>query len=206
MTRTNRTTSPLVKTIEDFMTLLKVVMFLVFVGYCLSGLTLIKPDEIGMILRMGKLNGKTPVDQILNPGWVLALPQPFDEVLKIPVKQILQVRISELAAISKAEAADYRSIDPLQEGYCISGDENIFQASILVKYQISEPTKAIFKLSDSFSTFNRMIHDLTIAENKLIGFNDCLMKSSFRTLLRRYFELLFRLLIIPQILVRQNRM
>lgn len=164
MTRTNRTTSPLVKTIEDFMTLLKVVMFLVFVGYCLSGLTLIKPDEIGMILRMGKLNGKTPVDQILNPGWVLALPQPFDEVLKIPVKQILQVRISELAAISKAEAADYRSIDPLQEGYCISGDENIFQASILVKYQISEPTKAIFKLSDSFSTFNRMIHDLTIAE------------------------------------------
>ncbi len=152
------------KTIGDFMSLLKAFMALVFVGYCLSGLTLIKPEEVGLILRMGKLSGNTRVDQIINPGWLLALPQPFDEVLKVPVKQILQIRIRELAAVSKKEEADYRSIDPLQEGYCISGDENIFQASILVKYQISDPIKAIFNFTNSFDTFNRMIHDLTIAE------------------------------------------
>lgn len=159
-----KATSPLMKTIGDFMTLLKALMVLVFIGYCFSGLTLVNPDEVGLILRMGKLNGITPIDQIHNPGWLLALPQPFDEVLKIPVKQILQVRIRELAAVNKKEEADYRSIDPLREGYCISGDENIFQASILVKYQISDPIKAVFHFTASFDTFNLMIHDLTIAE------------------------------------------
>ncbi len=159
-----RTISPLIKTIGDFMTLLKLVMALVFAGYCFSGLTLIRPDEIGLILRMGRLHGSTPVDQILNPGWVLALPKPFDEVLRIPVKQIQQVKIRELAAVEKKDEADYRTINPLNEGYCVSGDANIFQASILVKYQISDPIKAIFGFSASYNTFSSLVHDLTVAE------------------------------------------
>lgn len=159
-----RKTSPLIKTINDFMSLVKGLMAVVFIGYCFSGLTVIKPDEVGLILRMGKLSGSTRVDQVHNPGWVFALPQPFDEVLRVPVKQILQVKITELAAAVKKDESDYRSIDPLKEGYCISGDENIFQASILVKFQIADPIKAVFNQTASFSTFQRLIHDLTVAE------------------------------------------
>lgn len=149
------------------MTLLKGLMLLVFVGFCFSGVTLVKPDEVGLILRMGKLVGENRVDQVHQPGWVLAFPGPIDEVLKIPVKQILEVRIRELAALpaSKDEKApERRSIDPLQEGYCISADENIFQVTIFVKYQITDPVAAVFKFNSSFSTFEKMIRDFTVSE------------------------------------------
>ncbi len=160
--------SALIKTVHDFMTLLKGFMLLVFIAFCFSGLTLVNPDEVGLILRNGKLVGENRMDQIHQPGWVLAFPRPIDQVLKVPVKQILEVRIIELAA-KKAAAKEenkpeQRSIDPLKEGYCISADENIFQVSIFVKYQITDPVAAVFKFTSSFATFEKMIHDFTVSE------------------------------------------
>lgn len=159
--------SALIKTVHDFMTLLKGLMLLVFIAFCFSGLTLVNPDEVGLILRNGKLVGENRVDQVHQPGWVLAFPRPIDQVLKIPVKQILEVRIIELAAKKAAKEEnkpEQRSIDPLKEGYCISGDENIFQVSIFVKYQITDPVAAVFKFTSSFATFEKMIHDFTVSE------------------------------------------
>lgn len=165
--------SPLIKTVGDFMFLIKGLMVLVFIGFCCSGITLVKPDEVAMVMRMGRLTGANRLDQVHQPGWVVALPRPFDTVIKIPVKQILEIRVSELSAVSKKivdgkvtvrEEADYRNVDPVAEGYCISGDENIFQASILVKFQITDPIAAAFKFSSSFATFYALIHDLTVSE------------------------------------------
>jgi len=159
--------SALIKTVHDFMSLLKSVMLLVFIGFCFSGLTLVKPDEVGLILRMGKLVGENRLDQVHQPGWVFAFPGPVDEVLKIPVKQILEVRIRELAALkapNDEKTPINRSIDPLREGYCISADENIFQVTVFVKYQITDPVAAVFRFTSSFETFNKMIHDFTVSE------------------------------------------
>ena len=122
--------TPLLKTINDFMKLVKGFMALVFIAYLFSGITLIQPDEVGVILRMGKLAGDTPLDQVHEPGWLFAFPKPFDSVIKIPVKRILEVPISELAArpdVPKDDSGNISTIDPTREGYCISADENIFQ-------------------------------------------------------------------------------
>lgn len=168
-TTTNKgITSPLLKTINDFMKLLKGFMVLVFIAYLLSGITLVKPDEVGFILRMGKIVGDTSLDQIHEPGWMLALPKPFDTVIKLPVKRILQIEINELAAKpQKNEEENYgniSSIDPTTEGYCITGDENIYQTSVVVKYQITEPTKLVLGYNDPIDMATRLIHDLTVAE------------------------------------------
>lgn len=165
--------SPLLKTIGDFMFVVKALMAVVFIGFCFSGVTLVKPDEVGMIMRMGKLVGANRLDQIHQPGWVLAFPRPIDNVIKIPIKQILEVKVSELNAVTKKlvdgvvaekKGTDFRILDPVIEGYCISGDENIFQTSILVKFQITDPIAAAFKFSSSFATFYALIHDLTVSE------------------------------------------
>ncbi len=157
--------SPLLKTINDFMFLVKGLMLLVFVGFCFSGVTLVKPDEVAVVLRIGRLVGETRADQIHQPGWVLAFPQPIDEVVKIPVKQIREVKIRELAAVKKTEEIEYRTLDPVAEGYCVSGDENIFQVSMLVKYQISDPVAAVFNLSSvTFSSFESLISSLIVSE------------------------------------------
>ena len=164
MTKKTDKPTALIRTVNDFMLLLKVAMAIVFVLYCLSGITLVKPDEVGMVLRMGRLAGLNRVDQVHQPGWVWAFPKPVDQVIKIPVKQIREVRISELAAVTKEKDIDYRSIDPVSEGYCISADENVFQAKILVKYQITDPVAAVFGFADGFAGIEALIRDFTVCE------------------------------------------
>lgn len=162
-----KTTSPLLATINEFMALVKFLMFMVFIAYLFSGITEIKPDEIGIIMRMGKLVGNNPSEQIHKPGWIYALPKPFDTVIKIPDRKILQIKINELAAnprIKKDESGNISSIDPTQEGYCISGDENIYQTSITVKYQITDPIKLIFGYMYPLTMADSLIHDLTVSE------------------------------------------
>ncbi len=156
-------TSPLLVTVNDFMTFLKVVMVLVCFAYFFSGLTLVRPDEIAVVLRMGKLVGETPAEQIHKPGWLITFPKPFDQVIKIPNQKILQVNITELAPknIIKDESGNISTIDPTLEGYCISGDENIYQTSLSVKFQISEPIKYVFNYAVSP---HKIINDLIIAE------------------------------------------
>lgn len=146
------------------MMLLKVMMGIVFALYCMSGITLVKPDEVGMVLRLGRLVGSNRIDQVHQPGWIWAFPKPVDQVVKIPVRQIREVRITELAAVTKENDLDYRDIDPVREGYCISADENIFQAKILVKYQITDPIVAIFNLANGFVGMEAIIRDFTICE------------------------------------------
>lgn len=167
LTREQKNT-PLLKTINDFMKLIKFFMILVFVAYLFSGITLIKPGQIGIILRMGKIVGDNPADQIHDPGWIFALPKPFDQVLVIPdSKSIQQIQIKELASnknIKKDESGNISTIDPTIEGYCISGDDNIFQTSIFVKYQITDPIKLIFGYSSPFYMVSNIVHDFTVAE------------------------------------------
>ena len=162
-----KNTTPLLKTINDFMRLIKVFMVLVFVAYLFSGITLIKPDEIGVILRMGKIVGNNTEEQIHNPGWLFALPKPFDEVVKIPNLKVLQIGVNGLASKKKKnfdEPGNISSIDPTKEGYCISGDENIFQTSLIVKYHITNPIKLIFGYTNPLNMANYLISDLTVAE------------------------------------------
>ena len=160
-------TTPLLRTINEFMTLIKILMVLVFIAYLFSGITEIKPDEIGILMRMGKIVGDTPSDQIHKPGWIYALPKPFDNVIKLPDRKVLQIQIKELAANHRAkkdESGNISTIDPTIEGYCISGDENIYQTSVTVKYQITDPIKLIFGYTAPLAMANSLIHDLTVSE------------------------------------------
>ncbi len=168
-TITETTDTPVLKTIKDFMTSLKVLMVLVFVAYLFSGITLVKPDEIAIILRMGKLVGNTPAEQIHNPGWMFALPKPFDRVEKIPKERDLEITINDLAPknnIKKDESGNISTIDPTVEGYCISGDENIYQTSLNVKYKITDPIKYRFNYSIGP---NQIIRDFIVSEFTIVS-------------------------------------
>ena len=90
-------TTPLLRTINEFMSLIKLLMVLVFIAYLFSGITEIKPDEIGILMRMGKIVGDNPSEQIHKPGWIYALPKTFDNVIKLPDRKVLQIFRSFLA-------------------------------------------------------------------------------------------------------------
>lgn len=169
MNQNNKTEvqTPLLKTINDFMSLIKGFMVVVFIAYLFSGITLVKPEEIGIIMRMGKIVGQENVDQIHEPGWIFALPRPFDSVIKLPAKKVLQMEIKELAAkknLHKDEEGNISTIDPTLEGYCITGDENIFQTSVIVKYQINDPLKMIFRFRTDIGAHEDLLYNLVVAE------------------------------------------
>lgn len=151
-------------TIDDLMVMLKILMFLVFLAYLFSGVSLIKPGEVAVILRLGALAGENPSEQVHRAGWMFALPYPIDEVIRIPEKQVRDIQILELTGKSGKEQEQAKTIDATVEGYCISGDQNIFQVRASAKYQIADPVKAIFSFSDDFVTQKKLLNDLTVQE------------------------------------------
>jgi membrane protease subunit HflK len=116
-----------------------VVLLLVFL---LSGLTTVNSGFVGLKLRFGRLVGTSPREQIHQPGLVLALPEPIDQVIddvpgpdreeEVVVDEVWKP-IDELAAVDK--------INPIVEGYVLTGDQNIVQAKVRVKYRVTDPVR-----------------------------------------------------------------
>ena len=59
--------------------------------YAVSGITIVKPDEVAVILRWGRLVGATPALQEHGPGLLFAFPRPVDQVVRVPVKHVWEV-------------------------------------------------------------------------------------------------------------------
>ena len=106
-----------------------------------SGITTIGPGEVGLVLRCGRLAGTSPVDQVRQPGLLLALPFPIDEVIRVPVKQEREIAITALRNDPAARAAAGRALP----GYALSGNQNILEADITLKYRISDPIAYTFR-------------------------------------------------------------
>ena len=105
-----------------------------------SGITMVQPKNIALVLRFGKLEGKTPATQIKQPGLLLALPYPVDRVVQVPIREEGEVTTEEVwKSLDTKEKVKKLLINPIKEGYCLTGDQNIIQAKITVKYKISDP-------------------------------------------------------------------
>ena len=125
-------------------------MLLLFLG---SGITQVKSEGVGLQLRFGRLQGPPH-----EPGLVLALPYPIDQVVQVPTKQEGEVEIKEVwKKVSTLAGQD--KIDPTVEGYCLTGDQNIVQAHLVAKYRIVDPVR--FKLW--FTDPEQILHDVVLS-------------------------------------------
>jgi membrane protease subunit HflK len=112
-----------------------------FVLFWCSGITTIGPGEVGLVLRCGKLTGASPTDQVRQPGLLLALPYPIDEVIRVPVKQENEIAIE---ALRKKTTARNGTVGRGLPGYALSGNQNILEADMTLKYRISNPVAYTF--------------------------------------------------------------
>ncbi len=125
--------------LESGMRLFKWTILLLVVLFWFSGITSVKPGNVGMVMRFGRLVGATLSEQIVKPGLVLAFPYPIDEVVQVPEMKIEQLTIDELYKPLDEEITSDDTIDPLLEGYAITGDMNVIQTQIVVKYKVVDP-------------------------------------------------------------------
>lgn len=135
------------------------VTVILFVTYLLSAVTIVQPGEVAMILRFGKLVGVTQDEQVRKPGLLFAWPYPIDRVIRIAIKEEVEVLIQDLWKPLDDSRPAIDAIDPLQEGYCLSGDQNILQAKLVAKYRIDDPVAYGLMIQDP----QMLVHDVVMA-------------------------------------------
>ena len=112
--------------------------------YALSGITIVRPDEVAVILRWGRLVGATPALQEHGPGLLFAFPRPVDRVVRVQVKHVWEVPVSTLADDGDEISFEELTLDPLTQGYALTGDQNIVHVDMVARYRVREPAEWAF--------------------------------------------------------------
>jgi len=115
--------------------------------YALSGITVVKPDEVAIILRWGRLVGTTPLLQEHGPGLLFALPRPIDQVVRVQTKHVWEIPVNTLApgmGSNQLAEEDETTLNPLTQGYALTADQNIVQVSMVARYRVRDPAEWAF--------------------------------------------------------------
>lgn len=112
--------------------ILKVIMIIMVVAFLASGFKSVGSDEKALVLRFGKIRG-VGQEAILGPGAHWTLPYPIDEVVRIPVEKNINLAINTfwyketrddiLGPGVKPRTYVPDQLDPVQEGYCLTGSQ-----------------------------------------------------------------------------------
>ena len=114
--------------------------------YLLTGIYSVDRDETAVLQRFGKI-----VQSSVQPGSHYAFPWPVDKVTKIKVRQMKTIVVDDFDVNrweKGSRVLDYAKKTSL-EPYCISGDNNIVNISLLIKYNITDPVNYLFKCRSS---------------------------------------------------------
>lgn len=161
----------LLHTLRNLTPLAQGLCLLLLAIYAASGLRFVAPNQTALVLRLGKLQPETH-----GPGLLLTWPQPVDEVvlldtgnehsLPLDAWTPLGRRIENAGTPRQFTAAEVQaalaengnaplptdiatagdSLDPVTDGYSVTGDLNILQGRFALRYRITDPV-AFFRHS-----------------------------------------------------------
>ena len=114
-----------------------VAIFLVV--YLLSGITVIGPQELALVLRFGRLSGENAATQIHPPGILFALPAPMEKVIRVPIRREMEITVNDLGLNGASGYPGRDLLDPISVGYVLTGDQAMLHLSLKVKFRISDP-------------------------------------------------------------------
>jgi membrane protease subunit HflK len=114
--------------------ILKVIMIILVVAFLASGFKTVGSDEKALVLRFGKVRG-VGQEVILGPGAHWVFPYPIDELVRIPVEKNINLAINTfwyketrddiLGGGVKPRNYVPDQLDPVQEGYCLTGSQRV---------------------------------------------------------------------------------
>jgi membrane protease subunit HflK len=113
--------------------------------YVCSGITIVRGDEVAVVLRWGRLVGDTPALQEHGPGLLFAFPRPIDRVVRVQAKHVSEETIVALTDQSPNEDVGLlATLNPLTQGYALTGDQNIVHAEVVARYRIRDVAEWAF--------------------------------------------------------------
>lgn len=119
----------------------KVILALLLLLWLASGIFIVEPDEVGVILRFGAYS------RTVESGPHYHLPYPVEQVIKPRVTQIrrLEVGFRSLGRNKQFQQGALRSVK--EESLMLTGDENIVDVQFIVQFQINDPVDYLFNVT-----------------------------------------------------------
>jgi len=168
--------SPLLRALNAVVERIGWVLLVLAALYLVSGVTVVKENEVALVLRFGRLVGDTPSEQVKEPGLLVALPFPIDRVVRVPTDLVREVAIDELDASDRQRRDDPYAeeqgdaIDLVTEGYVITGDRFVMQTRMTARYRVADPV--LFALGGSEEQRERLVHDaVQVAAQRMLTAN-----------------------------------
>lgn len=124
----------------------KLILGIIVVLWLLSGIYIVEPAEVGVVLRFGAFNRMT------EPGPHYRFPYPIETVFTPKVTEIRRV---EIGFRSLTDEIQYRQSQVRlipEESLMLTGDENIVDVQFIVQYRIKDAKDYLFNVSDQAET------------------------------------------------------
>ncbi len=124
----------------------KLIVAIVVLLWILSGIYIVEPAEVGVVLRFGAFS------YITESGPHYHLPYPIESVL---TPKVTEVRRVEIGFRSFERSGNFRQSQARvvpEESLMLTGDENIVDVQFIVQYRIKDPKQYLFNVSDQAET------------------------------------------------------
>src|SRR5476649_1944529 len=155
----------LAEALRSSFVIVKIVMVLMIAAFFCSGFFTVGPQEKAVILRFGKPVGDGQ-KALLTAGLHWSLPYPIDEVVKIPITEIQQVKstigwylTTPEQELSGEELPAGLSLNPAIDGYAITADRNIVHTQVTLKYHIDDPIAYIFNFASASNSIQNTLNN-----------------------------------------------
>lgn len=114
-----------------------IILAILVLVWLASGIYIVSPDEVGVVMRFGKYVYTTP------PGPHFHIPYPVETVLRPKVTEVKRLEIG-FRTIDPGPPARYQDIP--KESLMLTGDENIVDMNLIVQYKVKNPVNYLFNV------------------------------------------------------------
>jgi membrane protease subunit HflK len=149
------------------------VVALVLLIIAVSSFYTVGPEEIGVVLRLGKFQRTT------DPGLHAKLPFAIERVTKVPIQRQLKEEFG-FKTVSAGVRSQFSARGREAEANMLTGDLNAAVVEWVVQYRIVDPYKYLFRVRNVRETFRAMseavmrvvVGDRTVNEVLTVGRQD----------------------------------
>lgn len=171
------TKSDLKRVFRHARTLSASLIFLLILLYLASGLYSVKPEQRGVLKRLGRV----VTDNIL-PGIHYHLPWPFESVVRLSTTEIrsMTVRFEEVKGPKGAKVKGTQVAKHIESEHVkrpapiLTADENLVLATLVLQYIISQPKSYLYNTAHTDWLLKRIIQAATVSKVAEMGVDDIL--------------------------------
>jgi len=170
-------------TIKDLSSYTYKIIISIIIVYFLTGIYTVKQNEIAIVKRFGKI-----ISSNVKPGISYSLPWPVDKIKKIKIKKMQSMVIDDFVERPLKNTRAFKFIkDTGLKSYVITGDNNIVNIKLILKYLIVNPVNYENKFKNTKEIVNSISSNIIIKHISSETINDILInkRSEMRLLLKQ---------------------